>query len=212
MVGSGTIPDDVKPAAMTALVEPVAAGTSTAPVYDGASVRMIVEYRSDLNGGLDHGFWLREFGVFAFDPDKGEVLIYYGTLGDYPQYVSAASNTGVDVRRFPVCIVIGEGLGVTVDYKCEAWMTAEDVEQYCSVTILPAFLKEAQKLVDAHNDDEEAHHSIQNSISDVSARLALLELMFNTSVTGNPFTVTFETLDGTVVEGVWNTTAKRIEF
>lgn len=212
MVGSGTIPDDVKPATMTALVEPVAAGTSTAPVYDGASVRMIVEYRSDLNGGLDHGFWLREFGVFAFDPDKGEVLIYYGTLGDYPQYVSAASNTGVDVRRFPVCIVIGEGLGVTVDYKCEAWMTAEDVEQYCAVTMLPAFLKEAQKLVDAHNDDEEAHHSIQNSISDVSARLALLELMFNTSVTGNPFTVTFETLDGTVVEGVWNATAKRIEF
>ena len=116
MVGSGTIPDDVKPAAMTALVEPVAAGTSTAPVYDGASVRMIVEYRSDLNGGLDHYIPLhsakagREFGVFAFDPDKGEVLIYYGTLGDYPQYVSAASNTGVDVRRFPVCIVIGEGL------------------------------------------------------------------------------------------------------
>ena len=36
--------------------------------------------------------------------------------------------------------------------------------------------------------------------------------MFNTSVTGNPFTVTFETLDGTIVEGVWNTTAKRIEF
>ena len=63
MVGSGTIPDDVKPAAMTALVEPVAAGTSTAPVYDGASVRMIVEYRSDLNGGLDHGFWLRECGA-----------------------------------------------------------------------------------------------------------------------------------------------------
>ena len=173
---------------------------------------MIVEYRSDLNGGLDHGFWLREFGVFAFDPDKGEVLIYYGTLGDYPQYVSAASNTGVDVRRFPVCIVIGEGLGVTVDYKCEAWMTAEDVEQYCSVTMLPAFLKEAQKLVDAHNDDEEAHHSIQSSISDVSARLALLELMINTSVTGNPFTVTFETLDGLTVAGVWNADLARIEF
>ena len=46
----------------------------------------------------------------------------------------------------------------------------------------------------------------------INLRLALLELMFNTSVTGNPFTVTFETLDGTVVEGVWNTTAKRIEF
>lgn len=91
-------------------------------------------------------------------------------------------------------------------------MTAEDVEQYCSVTMLPAFLKEAQKLVDAHNDDEEAHHSIQNSISDVSARLALLELMINTSVTGNPFTVTFETLDGLTVAGVWNADLARTEF
>ena len=88
----------------------------------------------------------------------------------------------------------------------------EAMKKIGGLNMLPAFLKEAQKLVDAHNDDEEAHHSIQNSISDVSARLALLELMFNTSVTGNPFTVTFETLDGTVVEGVWNTTAKRIEF
>ena len=211
MVGSGTIPDDVKPTALTALVEPVAAGTSTAPIYDGANIRMIVEYRSDLNGGLDHGFWLREFGIFAFDPDKGEVLIYYGTLGDYPQYVSAASNTGVDVRRFPVCIVIGEGLDVTVDYKCEAWMTAEDVEQYCSVTMLPVFLKEAQKFVNKHDEDNEAHHSIQNSVSEVKARLALLELLFNTSV-GNPFTVTFETLDGVVVDGIWNTEFKRIDF
>lgn len=212
MVGSGTVPDDAQPTALKALVEPVAAGTSTTPVYEGASVRMIVEYRSDLNGGLDHGFWLREFGVFAYDPDKGEVLIYYGTLGDYPQYVSAASATGIDVRRFPVCIVIGEGLGVTVDYKCEAWMTAEDVAEYCTVTMLPAFLLEAQKLVDIHNEDPEAHHSIQNSVTDIDARLALLELLFNTSVTGNPFTVTFETLDGTVVEGVWNQSAKRVEF
>lgn len=212
MVGAGTVPDDVKPTSMKALAEPVAAGTSTTPVYEGASVRMIVEYRSDLNGGLDHGFWLREFGVFAYDPDKGEVLIYYGTLGDYPQYVSAASATGVDVRRFPVCIVIGEGLGVTVDYQCEAWMTAEDVAEYCTVTMLPIFLSEAQQLIDAHNEDPEAHHSIQNSVTDIDARLALLELLFNTSITGNPFTVTFESLDGTVVEGVWNQPAKRVEF
>ena len=69
LVGSGTIPMMWKPAAMTALVEPVAAGTSTAPVYDGQRPHRGVP--PDLNGGLDHGFWLREFGVFAFDPDKG---------------------------------------------------------------------------------------------------------------------------------------------
>lgn len=212
MVGTGSVPEGTDPHAMKALSEPVAAGTSTTPVYDGKSVRMIVEYRSDLNGGLDHGFWLREYGVFAFDPDKGEVLIYYGTLGDYPQYVSAASPTGIDVRRFPVCIIIGEGLGVTVDYKCEAWMTAEDVAEYCTVTVLPMFLSEVEELIGQHDADPEAHYAIQNKVTDMDARLSLLELLFNTTVTGNPFTVTFETLDGVLVEGVWNEPAKRIEF
>ena len=212
MVGSGSCPDDKEPRTLTDLVEPVAAATSTTPTYDGARVSMIVEYRSDLNGGLDHGFWLREFGVFAYDPDDGEVLIYYGCLGDYPQWVSAASNTGVDVRRFPVCIVIGDDSGVEVDYNCEAWMTAEDVEHYCIFTMLPVFLAEAQKLIDEHDNDPNAHFSIQNLVTSMNARLSLLELLLNTNVDGNPFKVTFESLDGVSVEGVWNTRAKRIDF
>lgn len=212
MVGTGSIPDDTDPKTITDLFEPVAQGTSTVPTYDGTTMQMIVEYRSDLNGGLDHGIWLREFGVYAFDPDDGEVLIYYGTLGDRPQYVSAASGSGIDVRRFPVGLIIGEGTGVTVDYKCEAWMTAEDVENYCIATILPMFLEEAKKLIAAHNEDESAHQFIQNSITAMDARVSLLELLLNTSVTGNPFTVTFGTLEGIQVEGVWNQTAKRIEF
>ena len=32
------------------------------------------------------------------------------------------------------------------------------------------------------------------------------------TVTGNPFTVTFETLDGLTVAGVWNADLARIEF
>lgn len=212
MVGEGVCPDDQDPKLLTDLVQPVASGTSTVPTYEEAAVKMIVEYRSDLNGGLDHGFWLSEFGVYAFDPDDGEVLIYYGCLGGYPQWVSAASATGVDVRRFPVCIIIGEDSGVTVDYNCEAWMTAEDVEEYCKVTILPEFLRDVERLIAEHDLNPEAHQSIRNLITDVDARLALLELLFNTSVTGNPFTVTFETLDGVIVEGVWNEPAKRVEF
>ena len=212
MVGTGGVPDFGNPREMEDLSEPVALATSTEPVYDQNTVRMIVEYRSDLNGGLDHGFWLREFGVYAYDPDKGEVMIYYGCLGIYPQYVSAYSPQGVDVRRFPVCIVIGEDLGVSVDYKCEAWMTAEDVSEYCNVVMLPLFLGAAQELINAHDSSITAHPYIQGIISDLDSRLALMELMYNTDVSGNPFTVTFATLTGVVVEGVWNETAKRIEF
>jgi len=212
MVGTGICPDDVQPRTLTDLVEPVAQGTSSTPTYNGACVKMIVEYRSDLNGGLDYGFWLREFGVYAYDPDEGEVLIYYGCLGDYPQWVSAMSTTGVDVRRFPVSIVIGEGYGVTVDYNCEIWMTAEDVENYCTITMLPQFLEAAAELIAAHNADSEAHNSIINLLNNLDSRVTLLELIVNTGVDQNQFTVTFATLDGKNVQGVWNTSAQRIEF
>lgn len=212
MVGSGSCPDNTKPRTLTNLINPVAAATSTIPVYDGASVQMIVEYRSNLNGGLDHGFWLREFGIYANDPDEGEVLIYYGSLGDYPQWVSAASTTGVDVRRFPVTIVIGDDSGVAVNYSCEAWITAEDLDAYYKTTALPLFLDEAQALIDYHDVNSDAHYPIQNTISNLDTRLSLIELMINTNVTGNPFMITFENLDGVSVEGVWNERAKRIEF
>lgn len=128
-------------------------------------MKMIVEYRSDLNGGLDEGFWLNEFGIYAYDPDEGEVLIYYGCLGNYPQWVSAASSTGVDVRRYPVCIDIGDESGVEIDYSAEAWMTSEDVAEYCMVTVLPIFLQDAQELIDAHNIDVDAHYAIRNDVT-----------------------------------------------
>lgn len=49
-------------------------------------------------------------------------------------------------------------------------------------------------------------------ISDLQRRLALLELMYATDISRNPFTVTFGGLDGLVVEGIWNRPQKRIDF
>ncbi len=167
MVGSGSLPEGAKPRALKNLVEPIANGTSTEPKYDKATVSLTIEYRSDMNGGLAEGFWLREYGIFANDPDKGEVLIYYGTLGDYPQYVCAASSTGVDVRRFPVSIIIGEGLGVTVDYNTEAWMTAEDVREFCSFTLLPELLQKTEECIEKHEENENAHPKLLESFGEL---------------------------------------------
>lgn len=217
MVGSGVCPDGTYPADLTSLVAPVAAGTSTKPSYEGDKLRMVIEYRSDLNGGLDHGFWLNEFSVQAKDPDPGEegspnVMLIYGSLGDYPQYVTAYSTGGIDTRRYPISIKIGEGAEVVIDYSPEAFMTAEDVEDFCLTTILPMFLVECQKLIDKHNQDATAHPSIRATMAGLDSRLSLLELMYNTNVSGNPFTVTFEDLEDVTVTGIWNQAQARIEF
>ena len=212
MMGQGVCPDEVFPGDLEDLVEPVAAGTSNEPTYDGDTVHMTVEYRSDLNGGLDHGFWIREFGVFAQDEDGSEVMLYYGVLGDYPQWVSAYRTTGLDVRRDPISITLGEGAEVIIDYSPEAFMTAEDVGAYCTSVMLPAFLVQAQAQIDAHNTDPQAHPAIKADFNAMDARMSLMELRYNTEVSGNPFTATFEDLSKLRIEGVWNAAQKRVEF
>lgn len=211
MVGSGKPASLEDMASLTDLVAPVAQGTSTEPLRNGDSVEMVVEYRSDLNGGLGTGFWLNEFGIFAMDGDD-EVMIYYGCLGDFPQWVSAYNDGAIDIRRYPVSISVTTDVEVAISYPAMAFMTADDVEQFCMTTILPQFLAAAQELIDAHDADGEAHPAIHTEMNGLDARLTLLELLYNTDVTGNPFSVTFANLDGVVAEGVHNTAQARMEF
>ena len=129
MVGSGKVPEGVNPGEITELVRPVALATSTVPQVEDKQVSFIVEYRNDLNGGLAEGFWLNEFGVYANDPDEGEVLLYYATMGDYPQYVAAYNGQAVDVRRYPVVIALSECYNVELKPPAGAWVTFEELAE-----------------------------------------------------------------------------------
>ena len=75
LFGSGTVPDDVYIGDMEELVEPVGIGTCSEPVREGATVRMTVECRSDLNKELTGGMTIREFIVRAWDGEE-KVAIY----------------------------------------------------------------------------------------------------------------------------------------
>ena len=144
-IGSGVCPDDVFPGDLEGLIDPVADGTSNVPRYKGDTVFMTVEFRSDMDGGLKHDVLINEFGVLSRDPDGASVLLYYGTLGDNPQKVSAFSNSGIDIRRFPISIKVGEQAEVIIDYSPEGLMTAEDVAEYCTTTLLPLLINEVVK-------------------------------------------------------------------
>ena len=212
MVGTGQVPAETQPTALTDLVQPIAQATSTQPLVHGQQVDFTIEYRNDLQGGLESGFYLREFGVFARAKDGADVMIYYGNLGDYPQWVQPYTQGAVEVRRFPVAIGVSNAPTVILEYNADAFMTAEDVSAYCTTVILPQFLDEARRLIAQHNTDKAAHPSILGTIDQFDSRLSLIELQYGTDVNGNPFRVTFENLDEVDVQGVWNQAAKRIEF
>jgi len=213
MFGSGRLAEEDDPSRLTDLVQPMAAGTSTTPQYNGRICSFVAEYRSDLNGGLDEGFWINEFGVYAWDPDIGEeILLYYGALGDYPQYIAPYAGGAIDIRRFPVSIVLTDGVSVQIEYPPIALMTAEDVEAYFMATALPFALIEAQKLIDAHNANEDAHPYVYGHLSAFDARISRVEDMMFHNIAGNPFVITFGDLSGLTVTGVWNEEQQRIEF
>lgn len=212
MVGTGQVPAETQPTALTDLVQPIAQATSTQPLVHGQQVDFTIEYRNDLHGGLESGFYLREFGVFARAKDGADVMIYYGNLGDYPQWVQPYTQGAVEVRRFPVTIGVSNAPTVILEYNADAFMTAEDVSAYCTTVILPQFLDEARRLIAQHNTDKAAHPSILGTIDQFDSRLSLIELQYGTDVNGNPFRVTFENLDEVDVQGVWNQPQARIEF
>lgn len=212
MVGTGQVPAETQPTALTDLVAPIAQATSTQPLVHGQQVDFTIEYRNDLHGRLESGFYLREFGVFARAKNGADVMIYYGNLGDYPQWVQPYTQGAVEVRRFPVAIGVSNAPTVILEYNADAFMTAEDVSAYCTTVILPQFLDEARRLIAQHNTDKAAHPSILGTIDQFDSRLSLIELQYGTDVNGNPFRVTFENLDEVDVQGVWNQNAKRIEF
>ena len=150
VMGEGTADNAEAARKLTNLITPGPEATSTEPTVDGNNVNMIVEYRSDLNGGLQEGFWIGEFGIFGKVGNGAETMIGYGSLGDAKQYVSAyVPDTAPDVRRYPVSITVTSGAQVVIGYPAEAWMTAEDVDDKVS----------------KHNSSGESHKDIRTALS-----------------------------------------------
>lgn len=129
LVGKGKPDASADPAELVGLCDFVTYGSMTEPIQSGEQVDFTVEYRNDMNNGLKEGFWMSEFGVWArmAGETTGDVMVYYGCLGDYPQYVEAYDGTHIDSRRFPLSIKVGNAKSVSVDFSTKAFVTSEEM-------------------------------------------------------------------------------------
>lgn len=215
MVGSGTMPDGMTIASMTDLVQPVAAATSDTPRYKKDTVSFTIQYRSDLNGGLETEFYIKEFGVYVRDPtdDNNEVLVFYGNLGAYPQHVSRyVEGEAIDILNYPVSITVGEGQNVTVEYDPTALLNSSSVVNIFNTDIYPTLMEDVKKLIAEHNASETAHPDIRNLIAELQSQIAQLKQMYLNEVNKVQFVASFEDLEKVIVTGVWNEEQQRMEF
>lgn len=96
-------------------------------VGDGTSrLRVIMT-----NENLANGFFVRELGVFARDPDTGDELLYsYTNAGNQPDFLPAGSGASMVENVFDLYTVIGNAQSVTAvisDYITIA--TKQDIDK-----------------------------------------------------------------------------------
>lgn len=171
------------------------------------------------NGETSDGFYYRELGLYAEDPDPeiGEVLYCYGNCGDLAEWIPPSGGSTVLQKTIDIITAIGTAANVTAYINPDAFVTVQQFEDYKNIA-LGAQITAAEALAIAGQAVEiakEAKSSAESAIANTSqlqAKVATLwDAVFGQLVT-NPFSITFDTLDGfTLTSGVWNQTLKRLE-
>ena len=83
--------------------------------YDVIEDTGVAEVTLDVNNkGLEEAFWIREYGVFARDPDTGEELLYaYRNVGDEASYLPKAGKVDTVNYVLTLATVIDQAENVT---------------------------------------------------------------------------------------------------
>jgi len=134
-LGSGIIPDGVSPEDLTDLIQPKQALGLTAISVNQSIVT---------NAELSEGYYIRECGVFANDPDVGEIM--YAIMTDTsPDFLPSASSSVVISEEFSINVVTENMANITAIIDPEGIVTVANAR------------KIAEDKVTEHNEDTEAH-------------------------------------------------------
>ena len=123
----------------TMTTEPIAAltdlihGIIALPVHE---VRRNADYAEVTgvfqNAGLSSGFYWREIGIFAADPDypndrSHDILYCYQNAAELAEYIPSASSAVIE-KIIRVACVVGDAESVTVGLASQAYAKAEDLQ------------------------------------------------------------------------------------
>ncbi len=125
-IGAGDAPRDA--GSMTELADEVI-GVGITGIEKGDGVATL-EGSFD-NSRIGAGFYAKELGVFADDPDDGEILYAYSNSNDYPAYIPTGSSTSFERVTLRVLVAVGDA--ETVEAKIGefgGYATTEELEAH----------------------------------------------------------------------------------
>ena len=137
-LGSGTIGSGQQLEDLTELVVPVQTLPIASVTYSDDSHACIISAVTD-NSTVTTGYYLREFGIYAKDPDDGEIL--YAVASDSePDFIPAKGTSTVISQEIGVALTFANTSNVTAAVNTSATATISYVNTY--VTNAVADLKD----------------------------------------------------------------------
>ena len=189
--GDGSIPSGRSPESMTTLGNYVTDGLIASVESSGTGEASVVVQISSID--LAQGFSCTELGLWAEDPDEGDILYAYLCLQQHPEWIRADADAVNKLATFTIVTIVKNVALVTAIINPEAFATMDDLAKYALIghshTISDVI--GLQDILDAHGADIELLKDMAGGIK-FSADFAGL-----TNVT--------------VIDGVWNKSAKLIE-
>jgi hypothetical protein len=171
------------------------------------------------NDQTSDGFYYRELGLYAEDPDPdvGEVLYCYGNCGDLAEWIPPTGGATIVEKTIDIITVIGTATKVTAYIPADAYATKLDYETYKAIALAAQATANdaiaiAQQAVTVAEGAAQAVISISNSVAQNTSKINTLWDAVFSDITTNPFQITFVNLSGiTLTSGVWNATLQCLE-
>jgi len=189
-IGSGQVSGD--PSNLTNLVQPVGDPfpiSSFAVNGDTAQIKAVFE-----NTNITQIAYTCELGIFANDPDYGEILYAYANAGSNGDYIPPIA-AGPYSREFQINVAIGKATSVTATIPPAAYVTVSDFNAHVNNTNIHIPRSEFQSAI----------NNLQNQIDTIKAT-------FPDSFNHNLFDDGLETIDDiALTNGYYNAEYSRIE-
>ncbi|MET3831036.1 alkylated DNA nucleotide flippase Atl1 [Paenibacillus sp. DS2363] len=126
-VGSGTLAGQAL-SAMTALITPVKNLPIVRLKHPPGATRAVVG-ATLTNADVQTGFYFREIGIFATDPDEGEILYMYANAGSTADYIAPIGD-GVIEKDVNMNVIVGSATNVTaIINESLVYVTHDELEE-----------------------------------------------------------------------------------
>lgn len=217
VLGDGYLEEGQTPRSLTGVVSPKATIDITKCVVNGDSTVTVGGVFT--NDQTNDGFYYRELGLYADDPDEdvGEVLYCYGNCGDLAEWIPPTGGATIVEKTIDIVTAIGTATNVTAYIPADAYATKEDYENYKAIALAAQATANqaillAQQAVGIAEQAAAAVVDLSNVVQQNTSKITTLWDAVFGDITTNPFQITFANLDGiTLTSGVWNATLQRLE-